>query len=272
MFMAEDATVSEETAGVSEDQAQTDGGQEEKSTEEATESNTEEAEAKDEKSDAKGSDDSFTSLNPDELPDNLKEMYRNMQADYVKKTQALAEDKKKAQLYDQMAQEQMVQQKFPKPEEVQATQESEDYISQALGVDPSTLGAEEKQQLDNLVKVVEAVAQKRIQEQITPLQNTLMTRDYRQELTEVKGRYPDFDKYVPQIKEILNNNSQMSYEQAYKIASFEDREVKGRTQAVQNREVKKKQASLKTSPASEKDEPANNFESIFGWAKKKINS
>ena len=39
-------------------------------------------------------DDIFGGVDPEKLPDDLKKLYKNMQADYTRKTQELAEHRK----------------------------------------------------------------------------------------------------------------------------------------------------------------------------------
>lgn len=46
---------------------------------------------------------SFSNIDPKTLPPELQAVYKNLQADYTKKTQEVASDRKKAQSYDQMA-------------------------------------------------------------------------------------------------------------------------------------------------------------------------
>lgn len=48
------------------------------------------------------SEDTFTDIDPESLPDDFRDAYKNMQADYTRKTQALAEDRKKLEQFDSM--------------------------------------------------------------------------------------------------------------------------------------------------------------------------
>jgi len=268
-----DATVSDETSEVSDEQASSEQSSTDENSKEEAQSENEEAVSEDEsKSAAEPNEESFTKVNPDDLPKELQDAYKQMQADYTRKTQESAEEKKKAQLYDQLVQEQMVNQKFPKQEQ-KAEPETQGYLAEALGVSLDELEPAQKQQLEQLAKIVDTAVNRRVGESIKPIQDDLLTRDYRQELAEARKRYEDFDEYTQDIKSIVSQNPQMSYEQAYKIASYEQAAKKGRTEAVKNFEAKKKQSSPKTSPsAKESDEPEKGFENIFNWAKKKVNS
>jgi len=268
--MTKDATVSDETSEVSGEQVSSEeSSTDENSTEEA-QSDNEEAVSEDESESS--AEESFTKVNPDELPDELKPLFKNMQADYTRKTQELKELQEKAQLYDRLVQEDMVKKKFPEPQE-QAKPETENYLADALGVSLNDLDDSQRQQVEQLAKIVDAAVNRRVSESIKPIQDDLLSRDYKQELEETRGKYPDFNDYVAEIKKIVEQNPQMSYEQAYKLATYEEATKRGRAEAVKNFEAKKKQSSPKTTPsAKESDEPDGGFESIFNWAKKKTNS
>lgn len=47
-------------------------------------------------------EDKFSNIDPETLPPELKGVYKNLQADYTRKTQSIAEARKKAQAYDQI--------------------------------------------------------------------------------------------------------------------------------------------------------------------------
>jgi len=213
------------------------------------------------------SNESFSSVDPKELPPELQERYKQMQADYTRKAQEIGEIRNKAQLYDQMQQEQLLKEKFPEPEQVNASDESLDYVAESLGIDLSTADPEYKASIANLAKMVDAIASKRIQEQVGPMQRNLLERDYKQELADVKTRYPDFDEYRSAIVDTVKNNPQMSFEQAYKLASYEDREKKGRTEAMKNLEVKKQISSPRSASSAKEEENLKSFEDIYNWAK-----
>lgn len=265
--------VSDENKEVSNEQATTEevDNQEIESTE-TDENSKEEATESTEEAKAEAAEEAFTKVNPEELPDELKAVYKSMQADYVRKTQEVREVREKAKLYDQYQQEQMIQRKFPQ-EVVKATPQTRNFLAESLGVDVSTLSPEERQQFEVLAKGVDAVVLQRINEYVAPIQSKMTYKEYQQELLDTKKKYADFDQYAPAIRSLTEANPQMSYEQAYMIASYEDREKAGRTSALKNLEVKKKQAAPKsTAQAKESDEPASDFASIFNWAKKRSTS
>lgn len=212
---------------------------------------------------------SFTSTKIEDLPIELQQKYREMQGDYTRKMQELGEKGKKAELYDQLVNEQMVQQKFPEPAP-EASPETTDYLAEALKVDTSTLDSTQRQQLEMLAKVVDAAVDKRVTEKVTPLQQEIRNRDYKQELAEVKKKYPDFDKYTDGIRGAMQGNQQLTFEQAYQIASYNDAIKKGRSDALKNLEVKKQQATPKTTSATKANERMSTFEEIVGWAKGKV--
>lgn len=260
-----ESNASTEQSTTSTDNQATESDNEVKNSTEQTEEGAEQASGESEEESA------FSKVNPDELPKELQQAYKSMQADYTRKTQEIREIKEKAKLYDQWQQEQIIKSKFPQPVK-QATPETEDYLAQSLGVDINDLTPEEKQQFDTLSKLIDSAVTKRITEHVKPIQNKMMHKEYEQELAEVRKAHSDFDTYLPLIESKLKSNPQLTYEDAYKLASYDDREKKGRSEALKNLEVKKKQAIPKVAQAKESEEPASNFESIFGWAKKRVSS
>lgn len=213
----------------------------------------------------------LSKINPEDLPDDMKQVYKNMQAAFTKDRQAISELKKKAQMYDQQQQEDILQSKFPEQPE-KAQEETTDYLAEALGVDVRSLEKDQQQQLEQLAKIVDAAVSKRITEQIQPIQNDLLTRDYQQELGIVRKKYSDFNDYLPEIKQLLSDNKQLSYEQAYRLASYEGQSKKGRTEAMKNLEVKTKRSLPKTTVSAKESDNPKGFENIFTWAQQKINS
>ena len=207
----------------------------------------------------------------DDLEGEAKELaekrLKEMESAFTKDRQGIGELRKKAELYDQYQQEELVRQKFPK--ETKPSGETTSFLAEALNVDVSTLDAEQRTQLEQLAKIVDFAATKRVQEQIQPLQHDLLTKDFKQELESTKKKYADFDNYKVEIQTILQQNPQMGYEQAYKIATWDEQSKKGRTEAMKNLEVKKKQSQPKTTASAKEDESPKGFENIFKWARKK---
>lgn len=232
----------------------------------------EEASKENEEAQSEGkSQESFTQLNPEELPDEVRPYYENMQRDYTRKTQEIKALKEKALLYDQLEQEKLIQQKFPKPIE-KPSSETTEYLAQNLGVDLNSLAPADRQQLDFFAKMIDTAVNHRLAEHVVPLQNKMTTKEYQQELMDVMKRYPDFDLYKDDVKRRLELNPNLSYEDAYKLSTYEEAEKRGRENALKNQEIKKKQANLKTSVAKQTDEPEDGFESIYQWAKRRLSS
>lgn len=51
-------------------------------------------------------EESFSNVDPETLPPELKAVYKNLQSDYTKKTQSIADTRKKAEAYDKISQDQ----------------------------------------------------------------------------------------------------------------------------------------------------------------------
>lgn len=203
------------------------------------------------------------------LPPELQSKYKEMQKAFTKDRQRFRELEKKAQLYEQLEQQRLLDSKFPRRAE-KPSGETTNYLAQSLGVDVSSLEPSERQQLETLGKIVDAAVNKRVQESIAPLQNDLMTRDFKQELNDARKKFSDFDDHTGEIKSILSQNPQLGFEQAYKLATYDEAEKRGRTNAIRNLEVKKTQSSPKSTPKAKEDEEPQGFDNIFQWAKKQV--
>lgn len=208
-------------------------------------------------------------INPDDLSPELQAKYKEMQAAFTKDRQEISELRKKAQLYEQQQQQELLNQRFPQQPQ-KAKQDTNDYLLQALGVDSSQLDPDQKAQVEQLGKIVDAVVQKQLAETVAPLKNDLQLRDYKQELSEVMKKYDDFDNYKDKVRDLVSLNPQLDFEQAYKIASWEEREMKGRTTAIKNLEHKSKQSIPKISPKAAENSKVESFEDAYTYAKQAL--
>ncbi len=213
----------------------------------------------------------LSKINPDDLSDELKAVYKNMQAAFTKDRQGFKELEKKANLYEQLQQEQLVKSKFPEQPQKTAP-ETTDYLTEALGVDAKSLDDNQRAQVEQLAKIVDAAVNKRVAENIQPIQHDLLMRDYQQELAGVREKYADFNDYHSDVKDLVAQNPQMSYEQAYMVASFENQGKKGRTEALKNLENKEQRSTPKTTKTAKEGENPKGFDNIFKWAVKQHNN
>lgn len=261
--MPDETTVSEETAVASDEQ--------DSSTESSIDETSEEqAQVEPEQTEEVKDDSELAKIDTSKLPPELQAVYKQMQAAFTKDRQAESDVKKKAQLYDQMIQDQMIQSKFPTPTQ-KAQPETTSYLAEALGVDPQSLEPEQKSQLETLAKIVDAAVSKQISTHINPIQQEMMTRDFKQELDQVKAKYPDFDQHQSEVADQLKANPQLTYEQAYMLATYQEREKKGRIDLAKNLQVKRAQASPKTTQAVRSDEGnIDSFEDAFRYAQNKV--
>lgn len=250
--LAETAEVSSEEASV-EDSNST-----EVSSEEADAGVTKEAEveAEGDSEESEGSEEEsaesfLDSVNPDELPEELKGFYKKMQADYTRKTSELAAAKKKAQLYDELQEKNLVQERVGDPKQEAAVKQAvENELARQMGVDYKSLSPAEQQQYDALSTAMQKIAQEAVEGAIKPIESNLRQQEYEQELKEVRAKYSDFNDHLEDIQAILTNNPGYSFEDAYKLAAFEAREKvgeeRGRQAALEELKKKKSQAPLKS--------------------------
>lgn len=200
----------------------------------------------------------FSKINPDELPDELKGVYKQMQGDYTRKTQELSALKRDAEEFRRLQQEQLVKEKFPAPQAT-VSEGTQDMVAEAFGLDPATMDADQRAQLSTLAKGVEHIAKKMVAESITPMQNQLMAKEINQELSETRKKYSDFDQHIPAIQSLVKQNPSMTYEDAYKLATWEEQKKAGVSEAYANMEKKKEKASPTTKTQATEDKEYNNF-------------
>lgn len=70
-----------------------------------------------------------------------------------------------------------------------------------------------------LAKMIKEDVMGEVQELILPMATTVMSMVVAEEVKEVKKNYNDFDKYTNKIFDLTSNNSKLSIEDAYLIAS-----------------------------------------------------
>jgi hypothetical protein len=203
-----------------------------------------------------------------ELPPELQQKYKEMQAAFTKDKQSIADLKRRAEELDRIEQEQLLQSKFPQPQ-AQASSESTDLLAEALGVSTADLEPAQRQQLEQLAKIVDHAAKKRVEESIRPIQNDLLQKDYESELDKVRAKFSDFDEHKGAIRDKLKTNPKLSYEEAYMLATWENQSKKGRTEALKNLESKEKQSQPKTTSSAHESDNPKGFDEIFNWAKSK---
>ena len=258
-----------------EDVKTTDSSQEEVSKEQVsveesstTDTSEEQTESQEEQSDSDVSPE-LSKFKLEDLPPELQAQYKEMQKAFHEDKQSIAKLRKKAEELDRLESEKLIKSKFPEPE-AKPSSESTDLLAEALGVDVKGLDDVQRQQLEQLAKIVDHAAKKRVEENIRPIQNDLLQRDYQAELAEVKKKYEDFDEYKSEIGELLKSNPNMGYEQAYKIVSWDSQTKKGRTEAIKNLEAKEKKSQPKATATAKESENPEGIENIFKWAKGKM--
>lgn len=200
------------------------------SDEQASSEELEEASDNQDVNDQSDNSDSFSSLNPDELPPELQAVYKQMQRDYTNKTKEASDLRKKAELYDQLQQQELMQERFPtKPaNEIQKT--TIDRLYSKMNVDPSQLTHEQHQQMQVWADFMAEEIQSAINQHVVPIQNQVMTREKVDELKQLRSKYSDFNDHIPEIRKILQQNPNMSYEYAYKVATFDQAKDKAKVE------------------------------------------
>jgi hypothetical protein len=164
-----------------------------------------------------GKEDKF--FDPSQLPDELKPVFKNMQAAYVKKTQALAEQRKQ---YEKPPEEEIRAPKSGDQSE-QGTPDLRSRIVQKLGIDEANLQPQAKQVLDLMVRIAEEAAVDKVGQAVRPIYD----RESKREVQTYFKDTPDAKNYSKKMAEIdRRTGEKLTLPELYYLASREDREVK----------------------------------------------
>lgn len=204
----------------------------------------------------------FTSINPNELPPELKPHYRRMQADYTRKTQAIAEERRQAEILRQKAQQYaQLEPYLPTIQQLLATQRAAEqgHPSEAPSPDYSQmtpdqiLAFEARRQAQPLVQ--EAVQQLNAQWQqyLTPIVQYLQQRairDVQENYTsQVQSAFQEFGEenvreYADAIIETIQRYPQLSVSDAYKILAYGQAKQQGAETVYSSLDAKRQAGSV----------------------------
>lgn len=219
----------------------------------------EEEDSEEEDTDEDDEEDSSQFVDPKKLPKELRPAFKKMQAAFTKKMQGVSDLRRKAQALDQLAAnpdfiawaESMKRGKGKQP-----VKKSSDTSDKKGGVDMEALRA-------------------MIREEVGPIKAEQEKTKLSSELRQFKKDYPDWKDYKGRMRSVLRRNPEMSYEDAYKIASHSNLKRKaGRFQEDKDKQREDADVERPNSKSPDKKgdrQPANILEA-YNLAKKESNS
>ncbi len=162
----------------------------------------------------------FESINPDDLPDELKPIYNNMLADYTRSKQELSSMESRIGTLEQDSETLEYLLANPQIRAIAAGLESGQPVVEQPKIDPNADPA------GYLAQVVEQAVDKKVSAQISELRNTLLPllsdRNQQMAQTEWQGvvnKYPAASGInITQVNRILADNPKLSMEQAAILA------------------------------------------------------
>lgn len=189
-------------------------------------------------------EESFTGINPAELPEELKATYNSMLKDYRTKTADIATVRQQATAFNELMnnpQFSKVMENLSNPSEpvapAPATPLTGDEFFDKLIEDPTYLD-----------KMIETKAR----ELIDPIAKKIYDSEAGQQINEMRTKYPDFQANEPKIAELIGKYEGLSLEEAYKLSTYD--------KAIQTGVNKAKELEAQRGNAAQPDKTNSNVE------------
>lgn len=174
-----------------------------------------------------GEDNGTLFFNPNDLPEELKPVFKRMQASFTRKMQMATVGVKKAQAYDQLVRDPGFRAWYEARLNGGAKPEADG-------------GAEETEELSPQDRRIQALEMKQARD------------DAAREFNEFKSKHPEWENYSDQLTEMLERRPDLTYEEAFKLVAFDDATNLGSRATVQKLVDKKKANASKPSSISSK--------------------
>jgi FtsZ-binding cell division protein ZapB len=189
------------------------------------------------------------------LPDEAQKLLANLRADYTRKTQEIAQQKKEMEALKQT----MTSETFMNNLQEKAGTEN-------VELDPYDT--------DSFNKRIEQEVARRLQDMLNPIREEQAVMRKRAQLERFKSENPDLMEYKTEVKELLVNNGSLSLEDAYYIAkgqalSKENKKLKTELDA---RQARMREVGLKLSGAGAREQKQipkhlKSAHQIYAWLK-----
>ena len=189
------------------------------------------------------------------LPDEAQKLLANLRADYTRKTQEIAQQKKEMEALKQT----MTSETFMNNLQEKAGTEN-------VELDPYDT--------DSFNKRIEQEVARRLQDMLNPIREEQAVMRKRAQLERFKSENPDLMEYKTEVKELLVNNGSLSLEDAYYIAKGQalSKENKNLKKELDARQARMREVGLKLSGAGAREQkqiPKNlkSAHQIYAWLK-----
>ena len=189
------------------------------------------------------------------LPDEAQKLLANLRADYTRKTQEIAQQKKEMEALKQS----MTSETFMNNLQEKAGTEN-------VELDPYDT--------DSFNKRIEQEVARRLQDMLNPIREEQAVMRKRAQLERFKSENPDLMDYKAEVKELLVNNGSLSLEDAYYIAKGQalSKENKKLETELDARQARMREVGLKLSGAGAREQkqiPKNlkSAHQIYAWLK-----
>ena len=180
-----------------------------------------------------------TFFDPKELPEELQPEYKRMQAAFTKKTQAVADVRKKAEAFDNLIKDE----KFRK------------WATNAMEPDNETENPEENMSEQD--------------KKLSRIEKTI----HDMEIEKIASKHPDFDNYLDDVEKYVKKG--LTFEEAYILAKspFVEEEVKKKLEGEEKKKLEaKKRANIEagTSVLPSSNKTPKTFKEAFAMAQKDL--
>ena len=142
--------------------------------------------------------DTFSKVNPDTLPPELQSIYKNMQADYTRKTQEIADVREKAKAFDELT----ADEDFGKW--------ARDRLVGDEGKETTEIVGEEKAEGEEETEIT------KLSKRVESMENKYWSDKAESELATCRAKHDDFNRLLPRIWPLVNKG--YSYEDSYCLA------------------------------------------------------
>jgi hypothetical protein len=206
-----------------------------------------------------------TFLREEDVPAELKPHWKEMNKKFTQEMQ-----KMKSVQADADAYRELMEQELKTAQSRPALEDNKQQLAENMGLDTENLTPEQQQTLGWLNQQIATKAE----EMIKPIKQQLVNDRVTRELNQVRDKYPDFDQYQPQIRQVLKKYPMMDFDAAYKYVTWDDKqktsEDKGLKKVYEKIESKKKAKVAKSSKSAVTGESPDydSVEDMFRAAKK----
>jgi len=175
-----------------------------------------------------GGDDSSQFFNPNELPEDLKPVWKRMQGSFTRKMQRLSANEKGARAFQELSRD-------PDFQQYMAARQRGETFQQYMG----RSGKDDDSGDDGDTDTMRAMMRDEIAKALAPSQKRDAEKELATEFKSFTDAHPDWEIYKADLQEELENNPGLTYEKAFKIVTHGDAISLGRKGAAQKLRDKK---------------------------------